>query len=210
MEVTAPNQPPAFDDGDSTTRTIAENTTGNIGAPVKATDPDPDDSLTYRLGGADAASFSITSTGQLRTATGLDHETQSRYEVTITVRDGKDVNNDPDDTDEDDAITVTIMVSDVNEPPIFPETTPTTHNVDEGTPDKTNIGDPVTATDPENDTLTYRLSGTDAAAFTLVPTTGQLQTRAALDYETKSTYRVTVEVRDDPADTQSPDNRPTR
>ena len=200
-EVTAPNQPPAFDDGDSTTRTITENTTGNIGAPVAATDPD-DTSLTYSLSGTDADSFAIISTtGQLRTATGLDHETQSRYEVTVSVRDSKATDGAADMVT-DDTIAVTIVVSNVNEPPTFPETTPTTYPVDEGTPDKTNIGAPVTATDPENDTLTYRLSGTDAASFTLVPTTGQLQTRAALDYETKTTYRVTVEVRDDPADTR--------
>ena len=199
--VTAPNQPPAFDDGDSTTRTIAENISGNIGAPVTATDPD-DTSLTYSLGGTDADDFSInTSTGQLRTATALNHEDRGRYEVTITVRDGKDVNGTADMVD-DDTITVTIIVSDVNEPPTFPETTPTMYPVDEGTADKTNIGAPVAATDPEEDTLTYRLSGSDTSSFTLVPTTGQLQTKAALDYETKSTYRVSVEVRDDPADTR--------
>ena len=59
-----------------------------------------------------------------------------------------------------------------------------------------NIGTPITATDAENDTLTYTLSGTDAASFTIDNTTGQLKTEAALDYETKTTYTVTITVSD--------------
>ena len=47
-----------------TARTVAENTVAGeaIGAPVAATDPDNGDTLTYTLGGADAASFDIVST----------------------------------------------------------------------------------------------------------------------------------------------------
>ena len=59
-----------------------------------------------------------------------------------------------------------------------------------------NVGAPVAADDPENDTLTYSLSGTDASAFTIVTSNGQIQTSEPLDFETQSTYRVTVEVHD--------------
>ena len=55
-----------------------------------------------------------------------------------------------------------------------------------------NIGTPVKATDADNDKLTYTLSGTDAAFFGIVDTSGQLQTTAALDYETTPSYTVTV------------------
>ena len=55
---------------------------------------------------------------------------------------------------------------------------------------------PSAATDADNDTLTYSLSGTDADAFSIVSTSGQLQTKAALDYETKSSYTVTASVSD--------------
>ena len=58
------------------------------------------------------------------------------------------------------------------------------------------IGTAIAATDPDNDILTYTLGGTDAAAFRIASTTGQLQTKAALDYETKNTYSVTVSVSD--------------
>ena len=49
----------------------------------------------------------------------------------------------------------------------------------------------VLAIDPKDATLTYTLSGTDAAAFT-VTGAGELRANEALDYETKSLYQVTV------------------
>ena len=56
-----------------------------------------------------------------------------------------------------------------------------------------NIGAPVAATDDDNDTLTYSLDVTSLATFDIVATTGQLQTKAALDYETGTiSYTVTV------------------
>ena len=116
VEVTAPNQPPAFDDGSSTTRTIPENTTGHIGLPVSATDPD-DHTLIYSLDTASAAVFTIDASGQVRTPAALDHEAQSSYTVTVSVRDGKDTSNMA-DTATDDEIMVTITVTDVNEPPV--------------------------------------------------------------------------------------------
>ena len=60
----------------------------------------------------------------------------------------------------------------------------------------TNIGAPVAAEDTPGDTLTYTLGGTDAASFDIVAATGQLQTKAALDAATKSSYTVTVTATD--------------
>ena len=50
------------------------------------------------------------------------------------------------------------------------------------------------ATDANSNPLTYTLGGADAALFTVDAATGQLRVRAgtALDYETKSSYAVTV------------------
>ena len=63
--------------------------------------------------------------------------------------------------------------------------------------------DPVQATDAEMaQLLTYRLSGTDAGSFTITSDAstaargGQIAAKAKLDYETKSTYRVTVTATD--------------
>ena len=44
--------------------------------------------------------------------------------------------------------------------------------------------------------MTYSLSGTDAASFDIVSTSGQLKTKDALDYETKNFYEVEVSVSD--------------
>ena len=59
-----------------------------------------------------------------------------------------------------------------------------------------NIGTPVTATDGDRDTLTYTVGGDDGSAFAVNSTTGQLKTKSALDFETKSSYRVTMGVFD--------------
>ena len=90
------------------------------------------------------------------------------------------------------AVTVTAP----NHPPEFLSTEDGMRTMAENTRANVNIGAPVTATDPENDRLTYSLSGTDAASFTINTSTGQLRTKAALDYEAEDTYHVTVSVHD--------------
>ncbi len=174
----------------STTRSIPENTpTGrNIGEAVSATDADSDDTLAYTLSGTDAASFDIVrATGQLKTKAALDYETKNSYSVIVKVSDGTLTNT----------IRVTIIIIDIDESsaPVFAGSR-TTRSVKENTPTGVNIGSPVSATDDDKDTLTYTLSGTDAASFSIVRTTGQLKTRAPLDYETKNAYSVTVTVSD--------------
>ncbi len=184
------NAAPSFTDGDSTTRSVAENTASgqNIGTPVAATDKNSGDTLTYTLGGDDATSFSIDSTtGQLQTSAALDYETKNSYSVTITASDGNDGS---------DSINVTINVTDVNDAPTFPENISTTRSVAENTASGTNIGDAFTATDQDNNTITYSLGGKDAASFSIDSTSGQLQTSAALDYETRTSYSATITASD--------------
>ena len=179
---------PVFTEGVTTTRNVNENfpSFANIGEPVSATDANGD-TLTYRLSGTNASSFRIVSTtGQLRTYAALNYEFKRSYSVTITASDGTFT----------DTIAVTINVTNVNEAPIFREGTTATRQILEGTNSGVNIGTPVSATDPENNTLTYSKSGTDASSFTIISSTGQLQTRASLDYDTKSSYSFTMSVSD--------------
>ena len=198
--VAAPNQPPTFDDGASTTRSVPENTPAgrDIGMPVVASDAD-NDRRTYSLGGDNAADFSInTSTGQLQTREALNYEAQDTYRVTVSVHDGKAADH-TSDTTSDDRITVTISLTDVNDPAMFPSTETGSRSVDEHTGAGVNIGDPVEADDDDGDPRTYSLGGTDAASFTINTSTGQLRTQDGVtyDYETpKKSYRVTVSVRD--------------
>ncbi|MYK69764.1 MAG: hypothetical protein F4020_09735 [Gammaproteobacteria bacterium] len=83
-----------------------------------------------------------------------------------------------------------------NQQPTFPASEDGARTVPENSPAGTNIGAPVAAEDPENDRLTYSLSGTDAASFSIVPGSGQLRVKEPLDFETRSSYEVTVDVHD--------------
>ncbi len=69
-----------------------------------------------------------------------------------------------------------------------------TRAVDENTATDVAFGDPVTAAG--GGTLSYSLGGTDSASFTIVESSGQLKTKALLDYETKSSYSVEVRADD--------------
>ncbi len=187
------NEDPTFTEGTSATRSIAENTDSgtNIGSAVSATDGD-NDTLTYSLGGTNASSFSInSSTGQLRTSSALDFETKDSYSVTVGVSDSNGGS---------DSIAVTINVTNVDEQqnrdPVFTEGTNATRSIAENTASNTNIGSAVSATDADNNTLTYSLGGTNANSFSINSGTGQLRTSSALDFETKSSYSVTISVSD--------------
>ena len=191
--VTAPNQPAAFPSTEDGMRSVAENTPANrnIGDRMAATDPD-DTTLTYSLGGTDADSFNIIpTTGQLQTKTGVtyDYETKASYAVTVTVRDGKDINNDPDEMDEDATIDVTIDVTDMNEAPMI-VSGPT--SVTDYAENSTSVVATYTATDPENRTISWSVS--DPTAFAI--TGGVLTFQSPPDFETKNRYTVTVTATD--------------
>ena len=184
------NKAPVFADGSSTTRTVAVD--GRIGSPIVAMDEN-NDTLTYQLSGTDAAAFEIDSTtGQLKTKASHNYNTKASYTVIVTVSDGTLINQ----------ITVTIKVisteteTPTNSIPNFTDGSHTTRTVAENTAKGVNIGNPVEATDADNDALTYTLSGPDAASFEIDNTTGQLKTDADLDYETKNSYTVTITVSD--------------
>ena len=108
------NTAPVFSDSESnpiteTGRSVVENTAAgeNMGAPVAATDNNGD-TLTYALGGTDAASFDIDPlAGQLITQEALDYETKDSYEVTVKATDPEGAS---------DMITVTITVTNEDEP----------------------------------------------------------------------------------------------
>ena len=184
------NKAPVFA-GSRTTRSIAENTPAgvNIGDAVSATDADSDASLTYTLSGTDAASFGVDpTTGQIKTQASLDYETKNSYTVIVTASDGV--------LTASISVAISIVDVDENRGPVFADSR-TTRSIAENTPAGVNIGIPVSATDADSDaTLIYTIGGTDAASFGVDRTTGQLKTRASLDYETKNDYLVTVTVSD--------------
>ena len=89
--------------------------------------------------------------------------------------------------------------------PTFDEGPRTTRSVAENTPSSNDVGSPVAASDDDNDTLTYELSGTDAGSFTIGRISGQIRTSASLDFETKNSYSVTVTADDGNEGTDSID-----
>ena len=109
------NSSPAFASA-TATRSVAENAAAgtNVGAAIPAATDADGDTLTYALGGTDAASFDFnTSTRQItvKSGTELDHESKNTHTVTVTAT----------DTEGGSAmVTVTISVTDVNEPPSAP------------------------------------------------------------------------------------------
>ena len=207
------NSLPEFDDDAVTTLSVPENTLAEtaVGAPITASDSDSQDVLTYSLSGADSALFFVgASSGQISigAATALDYESpedssgNNVYDLTVQVTDGKNAAGNA-DTAVDDSIDVTITVTDVNELPEF-GSSDVEREVDENTPGGTNIGDPIVATDPESNTLTYSLSGADSALFSAGVSTGQISvgTGTVLDFESPSdsgsdnVYDLTVKVSD--------------
>ena len=79
----------------------------------------------------------------------------------------------------------------INKAPVFIDDSSTTRTIV-----NRSIRNPVAAADADNDALTYYLSGTDAAAFEIDSTTGQLKTKASHNYNNKAAYTVTITVSD--------------
>ncbi|MBF0165982.1 MAG: cadherin domain-containing protein, partial [Magnetococcales bacterium] len=158
--------------------TFAENGTGTA-YPATASDPDTvhGDLLTWTItGGADAALFAINATtGAVTFLTPPNFEAptdagaDNGYDLTLTVTDTLGLF---------DTRSVTITVTDVNEPPVINSAT-TVSNVVEGTSTPIHTA---TATDPENNPFTWSLAGPDAASFTIDATTGALTPSALLRY----------------------------
>ena len=84
----------------------------------------------------------------------------------------------------------------LNEPAAFPNTETGERTIAEGTPSNVAIGDPVAATDPDDDALTYTLSGADADWFRVDSSSGQLLTEKPLDFETQDRHEVDITVGD--------------
>ena len=159
----ATNSSPVFAEGTTTTRTIAENSTGgiNVGAPVTATDDD-EDTLVYRLSyhSSVPAGYVLdfdSSTGQMSLAdnTLLDYETKDSYRVSVSVGDQKDADGNA-DLESDAFILVTIRVTNVEEPGIV-----------ELSSDGPLVGEELTAslTDPDGSVtnLTWQWQAADSA-----------------------------------------------
>ena len=187
VTVTDVNEPPVL--APTATKNVAENTITVL--TVSATDEDAGTTITYAItAGADSVWFRIDqSTGDLTFKTAPDFENPSDqggnndYEVIVTVSDGTN-----------SAIqTITVTVTDVNEPPtIAAQTFSVTENVTSGT----NVGTVVATDEDTGNNLTFSItSGNTGQAFT-INADGDITVAGTIDYETTPTYILTVQVSD--------------
>ena len=146
---------------------------------AQASDVDAGDILTYSIAGADAEHFTInSSSGALAFNSPPDHEqptdddTNNTYELTITVTDSMA-------KQAQQSLTISVNNLNDNSPQFTLSSNAFTVS------ENSSIVATITASDADSDTLTYTLTNTsDAAAFTLDPSSGVLAFDPAPDYET--------------------------
>ena len=186
-----PNTPPVITA--TSTITVRENKTAV--ANLEATDSDNDPITEWSItGGAESTLFDLTNGGDLSFNAAPDYENpidsgaDNSYMVEVTASDG---------TDHSTPKTITVIVTNVNEPPTFPQSIPTIRTVAENSPGGTLVGGLFTADDPEDDVLVHELSGTGRQNFA-VDSNGQITvaSSAVLDFETLSTYTMELSVSD--------------
>ena len=193
-DVNEVGNPPVFTSG--STAGVAENQTAAYTAVATDADGDP---LSYSLSGTDAARFTIDpATGEVRFIAAPDVENpgdaggDNIYDIVVTASDGPNRTNQP----------VAITVTDVNDnQPIF------TSETSAGVAENQTLAYTAMATDADGDALSYSLSGTDAALFTINAATGEVRFREAPDFENPgdmdrdNVYDITVAASDNINDT---------
>ena len=160
---------------------VDENTTGGELGDLSTTDVDIGDTHTYTLSGADADSFEVVD-GKLKFKSSVtpDFETKSTYAVTVTTTDAAGSAL---------AQSFSVTINDVNEAPT--SISLSANAIDENA--SAAVVGTLTSVDPDaNDTVTLDVSGMDADSFEIVNGSLQLKSGISADYETKTSYSVTV------------------
>ncbi|MFB2561544.1 cadherin repeat domain-containing protein, partial [Sphingobium sp. sgz301303] len=172
-----------FTSGD--TASVAENAaTSTVIYTAAATDADATfGDISYTLGGADAAAFTLDAvTGELTLNASADYEAKASYDIVITATQGS--------TSTDQAVTISVI--DVNDnAPVFSsgDAASVAENADASTVIYTAAA---TDADATFGPISYTLGGADAAAFTLDAVTGELRLNASADYEARASYDIVI------------------
>ncbi|NTW51902.1 MAG: hypothetical protein HGB22_04875 [Chlorobiaceae bacterium] len=173
---------PVFTSG--STGTVAEKVAiSTVIYTAAATDADNLVALTYSLGGTDASLLNInSSTGAVTLKAPADYLTKSSYSFNVIASDGLVAH--------DATKTVLVSVQAVNDyAPVI--TSGTLGTVSENAALNTVIYT-VTATDADDNLITYSLGGTDASLLNIDSATGVVTLKSSADYETKSSYSFNV------------------
>ncbi len=172
--------------------TVTVLTTGGGNTSVLDNDSDSDvpaDTLTAVLD-TDVSNGSLTLNANGTFSYTHDGGETTSDSFTYHVNDGSGAGN-----ADSNIVTVAITVNSVNDVPVF-GSDPWNFSVDENVSGAT--VDTVSATDVDvpAQTLTYSISGADAASFAIDGSTGEITTAVALDFETQASYAFTVTVTD--------------
>ena len=178
-----PNNAPAFDNSSYLFDDVAIAVNTIIGT-VAATDAD-NDTLSYSLTGTNANSFRINSNGRIRVSTALAYSTT--YNFNVVANDGEDTTS------------VAVSVETVAPPNNAPAFDNSSYSFDDVAIAIGTIVGTVVATDDDDDSISYSLTGTDANDFE-IDSDGQITVDAELEILT--TYNFNV-IADDGEDTAS-------
>ena len=199
INVTDRNEPPPVMNKPVVTATANSTTSLEVSwtAPSNTGRPDIDSyDLQYRVGSTGGFSNGPQNqTGSSAAIGNLTADTEYEVQVRATNAEGDGMWS-PSGTGQTNA--------EDNAAPTFNDGGSTTRTFDETIGDTTvgtasNIGTPVSATDPDTgDTLEYRLEGTDRTKFGINATSGQIRTKVgeSYDYEARTSYSVRVAVTD--------------
>ncbi len=167
--------------------------TGTVVGSVVASDPDMGQMLTYSItAGNTGGAFAINpGNGQITVANPINFESVASYSLTVQVQDnGAGTLN--------DTATVTINVNNLNEAPVVNAAGPFT--LAENSPNSTNVGTPITYTEPDTtgQTHTYSITGGNTGGAFAIDNSGQITVAnvTAVNYETNPTFTLTVTVTD--------------
>ena len=168
-----------------------------VGTSLTATLTDPDGSLAdlswVWARSADRSTWTTISGATSASYTPDVADLGNFLRATVSYSDG----HGPNLVDENaEAVSLNAVAPTSNNAPAFPASETRRRSVVENTPAGVPIGAAVAAIDADNEPLRYTLSGSDSGSFEIVESSGQLLTDAALDYDTKSSYSVTVTVSD--------------
>ncbi len=186
VTVTDVDEAPAFGAADYAFTVAEDAAVGAAVGTVGASDPEGG-AVTFAItAGNDTGAFALDAgTGALTVAAALDYETADDYTLTVTARDAQGLTATAD---------VAITVTDVAYPPAFAESS-YAWSVAEDAAVGAALGT-VSATDPEGVAVTYAITaGNDAGLFAIDASSGALTVAAALDYETTTSYGLTVEAK---------------
>lgn len=185
------NEAPSLTNG-ATSFNVNENQTAV--ATATASDVDASDSQTFSLTGTDASLFSIGSSDGVITFNSTpdfespsDSDANGTYTFDVVVTDGGGLT---------DSLTFNVTLDDVNEAPTF------TSSATPSAPENQTAITTVTATDPENDTLTFSKNGGADSEFFNVSSAGVVTFSTAPDFEgsddadSDNVYEVQIDVVD--------------